>query len=257
MSVLICLTLILMGLMLLIFKRSSIYMITGTFANFCLFILLLYLLSQGFPVYPVTFLIFLGVTIVTLFYINDVNQKTKAAFFCILFFLVVFTVVTLPLIQLVKVQGFALEELDELQMMDLSVSVPFSALNLSIILMSFSGAVIDSSMAVSSSTYEIYRRSEKLLFKELVQSSMTVVTEILSSTISTLLFAFMGSSLALIIWIQDLNYSFLEIINSKAFVGELLISLLTGIAAVIILPITSLVSSYVFFNQSFHSQQKR
>ena len=141
-------------------------------------------------------------------------------------------------------------------MMDLSVSVPFSALNLSIILMSFSGAVIDSSIAVSSSTYEIYRRSEKLTFKELVQSSMTVVHEILSSTINTLLFAFMGSSLALIIWFQDLNYSFLEIINSKAFVGELLTSLLTGMAAVIILPLTSLVSSYVLFNQYFRSQQE-
>lgn len=256
MSVLICLTLILMGLVLLIFKKSSIYMITGTFANFCLFILLLYLLSQGFPVYPVTLLIFLAVTIVTLFYINDVNQKTKAAFLCIMFFLVVFTAVTLPLIHVVKVQGFALEELDELQMMDLSVSVPFSALNLSIILMSFSGAVIDSSIAVSSSTYEIYRRSEKLTFKELVQSSMTVVHEILSSTINTLLFAFMGSSLALIIWFQDLNYSFLEIINSKAFVGELLISLLTGIAAVIILPIASLVSGYVFFNKTFCSSEE-
>ncbi|MFQ7234803.1 MAG: YibE/F family protein [Enterococcus hulanensis] len=251
MSVLICLTLILMGLMLLIFQKSAIYMITGTFANFVLFILLLYLFSKGLAVYPVTFLIFLGVTVVTLFYINDFNQKTKAAFLCVLFFLVAFTLVTLPLIQLVKVHGFAIEELDELQMMDFSVSVPFAALNLSIILMSFSGAVIDSSIAVSSSTYEIYRRTEKLTFKELVASSMTVVHEILSSTINTLLFAFMGSSLALIIWIQDLNYSFLEIINSKAFVGELLISLLTGMAAVIILPITSLVSSYIFYHQYF------
>jgi len=251
MSVLICLTLILMGLMLLIFQKSAIYMITGTFANFVLFILLLYLFSKGLPVYPVTFLIFLGVTVVTLFYINDFNQKTKAAFLCVVFFLVAFTLVTLPLIQLVKVHGFAIEELDELQMMDFSVSVPFAALNLSIILMSFSGAVIDSSIAVSSSTYEIYRRTEKLTFNELVASSMTVVHEILSSTINTLLFAFMGSSLALIIWIQDLNYSFLEIINSKAFVGELLISLLTGMAAVIILPITSLVSSYIFYHQYF------
>jgi len=256
MSVLICLTLILMGLMLLIFKKSSIYMITGTFANFCLFILLLYVLSKGFPVYPVTFLIFLGVTIVTLFYINDFNQKTKAAFLCVLFFLVVFTIATLPIIQLVKVHGFAMEELDELQMLDLSAAVPFSTLNLSIILMSFSGAVIDSSMAVSSSTYEIYHRTERLTFKELVHSSMSVVHELLSSTINTLLFAFMGSSLALIIWIQDLNYSFLEIINSKAFVGELLISLLTGMAAVIILPITSLVSSYIFFNQHFKNIEK-
>lgn len=251
MSVLICLTLILIGLMLLIFKKSSIYMITGTFANFCLFILLLYLLSKGLPVYLISLSIFLGVTLVTLFYINDVNQKTKAAFLCVLFFLIAFTLVTLPLIQLIKVHGFAFEELDELQMMDFAVDVPFSKLNLSIILMSFSGAVIDSSIAVSSSTYEIYQQTDSSTFKSLFHSSMTVVHEILSSTINTLLFAFMGSNLALIIWIQDLNYSFLEVMNSKAFVGELLISLLTGMAAVIILPITSLFSSYIYFNHHF------
>ncbi|MGO2890970.1 YibE/F family protein [Enterococcus devriesei] len=251
MNVLIALTLLLVGLVVLIFKRSSIYMITGTFANFCLFLLLLFLLSRNVPVYPVTFLIFLGVTLVTLFYINDVNQKTKAAFLCVLFFLLVFTLVSQPFIQLLQVHGFALEELDELQMMDLSVDVPFSALNRSIILMSFSGAVIDSSMAVSSSTYEIFSQTADLTFKELWRSSMKVVQAILSSTINTLLFAFMGSSLALIIWIQDLNYSFLEVINSKAFVGELLISILTSSAAVIILPLTALAASYFFFNRYF------
>lgn len=251
MNVLLVLTLLLVGLVVLVFKRSSIYMITGTFANFCLFLLLLFLLSHNVPVYPVTFLIFLGVTLVTLFYINDVNQKTKAAFLCVLCFLLVFTLVSQPFIQVLQVHGFALEELDELQMMDLSVDVPFSALNRSIILMSFSGAVIDSSMAVSSSTYEIFSQTADLTFKELWHSSMKVVQAILSSTINTLLFAFMGSSLALIIWIQDLKYSFLEVINSKAFVGELLISILTSSAAVIILPLTALAASYLFYNRYF------
>ena len=243
MNVLIFLTLVLIGLMVVIFKKSSIYMITGTFGNFTLFILLLFLFSQGFPVYPVTLLIFLAVTAVTLFYINDFNQKTKAAFLCVVFFLLIFTLITVPMIQIFNVHGFALEELDELQMMDFSVKV------------SFSGAVIDSSMAVSSSTFEINQRTDNLNFKELIHSSMNVVHELLSSTINTLLFAFMGTSLALIIWIQDLNYSFFEIINSKAFVGELLISVLTGMAAVIILPITSLVTSYIFFNKYFETKE--
>ncbi|MEO1771924.1 YibE/F family protein [Candidatus Enterococcus ferrettii] len=251
MNVLLILTVILIGLMILVFKRSSVYMITGTFINFFLFVLLLFLLSRGFPVFLVTFIIFLGVTAVTLFYINDVNAKTKVAFLCVILFLAVFTLVMLPAIQVFKVHGFALEELEELQMLDFSVAVPFSALNTSIILMSFSGAIIDSSMAVSSSTYEIYRRGNKNSFQELMRSSMTIVHEILSSTINTLLFAFMGSSLALIIWIQDLNYSFFDIINSKAFVGELLISILTGAAAVVILPMTSAIASYLFYHRRF------
>lgn len=251
MNVLLILTVILIGLMILVFRKSSVYMITGTFINFFLFVLLLFLLSRGFSVYLVTFGIFMAVTAVTLFYINDVNAKTKAAFLCVLLFLAVFAVVMLPAIQVFKVHGFALEEIEELQMMDFSVAVPFSALNTSIILMSFSGAVIDSSMAVSSSTYEIYRRGDQRSFQALLQSSMTVVQEIFSSTINTLLFAFMGSSLALIIWIQDLNYSFLTIVNSKAFVGELLISVLTGVAAVVILPMTSAIASYLFYHRRF------
>ncbi|GCF94914.1 hypothetical protein NRIC_28050 [Enterococcus florum] len=251
MNALLILTMILIGLMVLIFRKNSLYMITGTFANFFLFVALLFLLSRGVSVYLATFSIFLAVTAVTLFYINDVNPKTKAAFLCVVLFLILFTIVTMPTIQVFKVHGFALEELDELQMMDFSAAVPFSALNTAIILMSFSGAVIDSSMAVSSSTYEIFRRTEKISLEGLISSSMHVVHEILSSTINTLLFAFMGSSLALIIWIQDLNYSFLEVVNSKAFVGELLISILTGMAAVVILPITSAVSSYIFFHRYF------
>lgn len=255
MNVLLVLTTILVALTALIFRKSSVYMITGTFMNLVLFVLLLFLLSQGISIYLVTFVIFLGVSAITLFYINDVNPKTKAAFLCVVLFLVVFTLVTLPIIQAFKVHGFALEELEELQTMDLSVAVPFSALNTSIILMSFSGAVIDSAMAVSSSTYEIYRSAEELDFRALLRSSMTVVHEILSSTINTLLFAFMGSNLALIIWIQDLNYSFFEIVNSKAFVGELLISILTGIAAIIILPLTALVSSHTYFNGYFRKME--
>lgn len=256
MNVLVILTVILMVLMILVFKKSAVYMITGTFINFFLFVLLLFLLSRGYPVYLVTFAIFLGVASVTLFYINDVNAKTKAAFLCVILFLTIFTVVMLPVIQVFKVHGFALEELEELQMMDFSVAVPFSALNTSIILMSFSGAVIDSSMAVSSSTYEIYRFDDKRSLQALMRSSMTVVQEIFSSTINTLLFAFMGSSLALIIWLQDLNYSFLDIVNSKAFVGELLISILSGIAAVVILPMTSAIASYLFYNRRFGEGKK-
>lgn len=256
MTVLVFLTLFLILSAVLVFRKSAVYMVTGTFTNFLLFILLLFLLGQGLPVYLMTILIFLSVTIVTLFYINGVNQKTKIAFFCVVLFLFLFMVITIPFIQIFKVHGFALEELDELATMDFSVKVPFSALNTSIILMSLSGAVIDSSMAVSSSTYEIYQQSGQLSFKELLQSSQKIVHEILSSTINTLLFAFMGSSLALVIWLQDLNYSFAEVVNSKAFVGEILISFLTGMAAVIVLPVTSVIASYFFVNKNFEINKK-
>lgn len=255
MTVLLALTFLLLLMTMIVFKKSSLYMITGTFMNLGLFILLLFLISRGYSVYGTACFIFLGITIVTLFYINDINQKTLAAFICVVGFLCFFSAVTIPLIQVLKTHGFPVEELDELQMMDFTVSVPFSKLNFAIILMSFSGAVIDSSMAVSSSTYEIYQRTKPLVWKEFLNSSLTVVQEIVSTTVNTLLFAFLGSSLGLIIWMQDLEYTLIEWINSQALAGELLISVLTCLAAIIILPLTSLVASYIFFHPKFFSKR--
>ncbi|WP_428205852.1 YibE/F family protein, partial [Enterococcus faecalis] len=87
------------------------------------------------------------------------------AFICVIFFLVTFTIVSLPLITALKTQGFSSEELIELANFDLNVDIPFSELNVSIILISFSGAVIDGSMAICSSTYEIYTKNPDLTFK--------------------------------------------------------------------------------------------
>ncbi|EKH5107577.1 YibE/F family protein, partial [Enterococcus faecalis] len=180
------------------------------------------------------------------------NAKTKLAFICVIFFLVTFTIVSLPLITALKTQGFSSEELIELANFDLNVDIPFSELNVSIILISFSGAVIDGSMAICSSTYEIYTKNPDLTFKELFNSSFNVVIEVLNSTIYTLLFAFIASNFALVIYLQDLNYSFLELINSKIFVGELLVSILTGCAGILILPLSCLLGSWIL-KKRFHT----
>ena len=55
----------------------------------------------------------------------------------VLYFLVTFTIVSLPLITALKTQGFSSEELIELANFDLNVDIPFSELNVSIILISF------------------------------------------------------------------------------------------------------------------------
>ncbi|MGJ1060007.1 YibE/F family protein, partial [Enterococcus faecalis] len=105
---------------------------------------------------------------------------------------------------------------------------------------------------ICSSTYEIYTKNPDLTFKELFNSSFNVVIEVLNSTIYTLLFAFIASNFALVIYLQDLNYSFLELINSKIFVGELLVSILTGCAGILILPLSCLLGSWIL-KKRFHT----
>lgn len=246
MSVICLLSVIFVLLSVGIFRSRSFYLISGLFLNTLIFMGYLLAISLHIPVYFVTAVTFLLTTLIILYHINGVNVKTKTAFICVVFFLVLFTLVMIPLINVLKTQGFAFEELDELSGYDFTVAVPFTELNVSVILMSFSGAVVDGSMAICSSTYEIYVKKPNLTFQELLQSSFNVVIEALNSTIYTLLFAFLASNLALVIFLQDLNYSFSTLINSKMFVGELLISVLSGCAGIVILPFSAVIGSWLF-----------
>ncbi len=62
----------------------------------------------------------------------------------------------------------------------------------------------------------------------------------------TLLFAFMGSSLALILWFIDLDIPFQQIINEKSFVLEYTMAILTTLAALLVLPLTCVTTAYLF-----------
>lgn len=251
MNVLILLTFLFILLVVLICGEQGIYTILGIFGNLGLFLFLIYLFSKGYSVYLVSLVVFTKISLITLFFVNGWNIKTRTAGISVLLFMLLFSFLVYPLLMKLSIQGFSTEELEELSTLSLNVAVPFLQLNMSLVLFSLSGAVLDGSMAVTSATFELLEHHPQISQKELFQSSMNIVKGILSSTVNTLLFAFMGSSLALIIWYQDLNYSFTSLINSKSFVSELAVSILTGLGAIVILPVAAYLSSvlYVRFNK--------
>ncbi|MDY4308030.1 YibE/F family protein [Enterococcus mundtii] len=84
-----------------------------------------------------------------------------------------------------------------------------------ILLISVSGAVLDASVSIASATYEVYLTDSLQSYRELVKSSIRIGRKILATTVTTLVFAFMGNCLALILWFIDLELSFGQLINEK------------------------------------------
>lgn len=62
--------------------------------------------------------------------------------------------------------------------------------------------------------------------------------DVLGSTINTLLFATVGSQLALFIWLFDLNYPLEQILNNKLLVQEIIAIILSTISIVTTVPLT-------------------
>lgn len=245
MSVLSVLLLLFIVCAIVIMGKSSLYILSGLFINSLFFLIFLSILHAGIPVYLASFFYILGNSLITLAYVNGWNEKTKAAFFSLLFFLLLLGTLFIPLIQQLSVHGFPAQEMEELSVLNLDVPVRFSELGVSVLFIGVSGALIDGSMSIASATAEIYHCSgKKFQFKELFASSMTVVRSILNSTINTLLFAFISGGLALIFWYQDLTIPWQQMIHSKAFVSELSIILLSGVGVAFILPFTSIVTCW-------------
>ncbi len=62
--------------------------------------------------------------------------------------------------------------------------------------------------------------------------------DVLGSTINTLLFATVGSQLALFIWLFDLNSPLEQILNNKLLVQEIIAIILSAISIVTSVPLT-------------------
>ena len=175
MNVLFVLSLLFLLLTFAVFRIEGLFQVNGLFMNVAVFLALLVLIDRGAPIIPAACVAFLAVAAITLFFVNGVNQKTKIAFVCVLVFLGLFLLLFPLVLSAMNLHGFSAEELDELAMYSFDVAIDFKTLMTAIILMSFSGAVADGSMAISTATYELFQANPQVSIKALSKSSMTVV----------------------------------------------------------------------------------
>jgi uncharacterized membrane protein len=105
-------------------------------------------------------------------------------------------------------------------------------------------------VAISSGLYEVYLHNPKLNEKELRKSGRQIGKEVLSTTFNTLYFAYLGEALMLILYMREYQYSFVELVNSKAFLQEFICIIFSAIGCTIVIPITAVVAARLYKNNS-------
>ena len=143
-----------------------------------------------------------------------------------------------------RIAGFGYESYEEINMFSYDVKIDFTNIAISMILISLIGATIDSSIAISSALYEVYDNNKNLSKKDLFLSGMNIGKDILCTTNNTLMFAFLGEFMTLLIWwFYKGDYSFLEIVNTKTFVSEIIKILFSAVGCIIVIPITAYITT--------------
>jgi len=103
---------------------------------------------------------------------------------------------------------------------------------------------MDVAMSISSSIFEINTTNPKTTSKELLKSGMNIGKDIMGTMSNTLILAFAGSSLNMIIFIIAYGMPYRQIINLDFIVSETIQGLSGSIGIILTVPITALISSY-------------
>ena len=128
---------------------------------------------------------------------------------------------------------------------NIGLEIDFGHLYISSILIATIGAVMDVSMSITSSMFELKKQSPRMKAKDLVKSGFHIGKDIMCTMVNTLILAYAGSSMPLIIInvLSDAHY--LYAMNSEILAMEIIRALCSSIGLVATIPLTVLIATDV------------
>ena len=234
-------------LLILIGGNRGVVTLISICGNIAILLLLTILIARGFHPIIITFISCYLICNINLFYQNGKNAKTIASFISVIIILIILFIITYSFGYYGKIGGLHELKIGEDDVFGMSENLGINTIKIavSMVIMGLIGAVMDTSIAVSSAVYEVYKNNRHLSDKELFQSGMGIGKDILGTTVHTLYFAYIGESLMIFLLFQQFNYSVLSLINSKAFYQEFIYIILSAISCVLVIPITAYFISYI------------
>lgn len=252
MNAIVILLIILFALMSMIGKGRGVKSFFTLFFNFLILFLMLILIAAKLDPFKVTFVGCIVISYVTLFYINGTNKKTTSALISVILAVFITMLITYNIGNQAKLQGFANEQAETIAYLSLYVQLNFSKIVVCQVLIGLLGAIIDVSISISSSINEIYKNDNSISQKDLFKSGINVGKDILGTMTNTLLFAYIGGFMTLIIYFSELHYKFSDILNAKVFCSEVFQILCGGIGIIFIIPITAFVAAKMYKPETVH-----
>lgn len=250
------LTIILLILMILVGGKRGIKSFISLVLNFILLIVTFYFIALGMNSIVVALIGCAIISTIVLFFVNGINLKTKSSMISIIIVLIILALGIFVITKISRIAGFGYESLEEINMFSYDIKLDMTNVSIALILIGLIGATIDSSIAISSALFEVYENNKNLTKRELYLSGLTIGKDILGTTTNTLLFAFLGEFMTLLIWFQRCKYNFTDIINAKVFCAEFIKIMFSGIGCILVIPITSFVTSQAIKNKYISSNIK-
>ncbi len=201
------------------------------------------LMQRGFPPVFGAILLVAITTAVSLVLLNGFTYKTLCAVLgCIGGVLVAGITAVLAGI-ITPMGGFNMPEAEEIVLRVGDSGLQIRGLLVSSILISALGAVMDTSMSITSSVFELHSMNPSADRKRLFQSGINIGRDAMGTMSNTLILAFAGASLNTLLLFRVFDYPYLQIFNSDMMAIEVIQGLAGSIGIVLTVPLVAALSA--------------
>lgn len=145
--------------------------------------------------------------------------------------------------------GFGTEEAAMLLYIPQNINLDMQSLLFAGIIIGALGAAMDVSMSMAAAMDEIKRVCPGLKRGQLIRSGMNVGRDIMGAQASTLILAYTGSSVQLILIFMAYKDSWSRVVNLDMVASEIIRALSGSIGMIMVIPITALIAGFLLGNR--------
>jgi uncharacterized membrane protein len=212
---------------------------------------------SGRNIYISTIIISAFVIIVTLFLLNGINKKSIAAITGCFGGVLSAGLLTLIMSNVLVITGIVNSESRHLQLLPTDTPIDLRAIVFAGIIIGAVGAVMDVAVSISSALWELKEKAPELTFKSIFDSGINIGRDIMGSMTNTLVLAYIGSSLSIILILIVFVGSLTELLNMELVTVEVLQAVIGSMGILLTMPLTALVCAFLFAGKPRRKVVKR
>ncbi len=209
----------------------------------CIWFILIPCLIRGVPAVPVT----IGVSAVAaaagLIFLNGYSKKTLCAVCGCVGGVLAAGIAAAAVGTLSPMNGFNMQEAENLILYGADRGLKISGLLVCGVLISALGAVMDVSLGIASSVWEMREQNPEASAGSLFRSGMQIGRDAMGTMANTLILAFAGSSLNMLILVQTYDIPFLQLINTDSIALEVVQSVAGSFGILLTVPLVAFISA--------------
>jgi len=210
----------------------------------CVFFIMLPMILNGAP--PVWSAILIAVLTISACFIllDGVNGKTISAFLGAVVGVVCAGIFASIAGAAASMSGFNMQEAESM-LLQAGNKIQIDSLLVAGIIISALGAVMDIAISISSSIYELHQANPKLGTGALLRSGMNIGRDAMGTMANTLILAFVGSSLNMLLLIYSYGIPFSQLINTDLIGVEIIQGIAASVGIVLTVPVVALIGSQI------------